>query len=238
MRGALQTDDGRGIATETLGDLLAWHREVSPNVVTCRPYGDLGQSPADAHVADRGRPIFITARFRTGSTLLWNIFRHVDGCTAYEEPLNERRWFDPAVRGVWVDRTHQGVSDYWSEYDGLSELGGLYHRSLPALRSLLPARVGRGSQAPLPVPRSRPSRAGVSRLLLHLEAVVLLRGGVRRPFARVRVPAGDPVTGGGQAHGRGRHHRLRRGRAGLAHRPEPERTAGAPCRRGLVRAPR
>ena len=44
----------------------------------------------------RRPPIFITARFRTGSTLLWNIFRHIEGCTAYYEPFNERRWFDAA----------------------------------------------------------------------------------------------------------------------------------------------
>ena len=68
----------------------------------------------------------MTARFRSGSTLLWNIFRHVEQCTAYYEPLNERRWFDPRRRGDHTDRTHEGVTDYWKEYEGLSDLNELY----------------------------------------------------------------------------------------------------------------
>jgi len=71
-------------------------------------------------------PIFITSRFRSGSTLLWNIFRHLPGCTAYYEPLNERRWFDAARRGERIDHTHQGVSDYWREYASLAELERYY----------------------------------------------------------------------------------------------------------------
>ena len=57
---------------------------------------------------------------------MWNLFRHVDGCTAYYEPLNERRWFDPATRGTNVDRTHRGVEDYWKEYEDLEVLGHYY----------------------------------------------------------------------------------------------------------------
>jgi hypothetical protein len=55
--------------------------------------------------------------------LLWNLFRNINGMTAYYEPLNERRWFDPALRGERLDPTHRGVSDYWKEYEGLEELG-------------------------------------------------------------------------------------------------------------------
>lgn len=71
-------------------------------------------------------PVFITSRFRSGSTLLWNIFRNIERCTAYYEPLNERRWFERASRGENVDRTHIGVDDYWSEYDGMDDLGTFY----------------------------------------------------------------------------------------------------------------
>lgn len=71
-------------------------------------------------------PVFLTGRFRSGSTLLWNIFRSVPGCTAYYEPFNERRWFRQEGRGDQVDATHQGVSDYWSEYAGLEDLGRYY----------------------------------------------------------------------------------------------------------------
>src|SRR5262249_6276434 len=56
----------------------------------------------------------------------WNLFRHMTGFTAYYEPHNERRWFDPASRGDRIDPTHKNVSDYWTEYEGLAELGQFY----------------------------------------------------------------------------------------------------------------
>ena len=70
--------------------------------------------------------LFVSGRFRSGSTLLWNLFRQMEGVTAYYEPFNERRWFDPAYRGERIDTSHRGVSDYWTEYDGLKELGKWY----------------------------------------------------------------------------------------------------------------
>lgn len=90
------------------------------------PYENLG-APDSAPPVDPSRtPVFITARFRTGSTLLWNLFRHLPGCTAYYEPFNERRWFDPASRGSHTDVSHKHVEEYWREYDGLEELGRYY----------------------------------------------------------------------------------------------------------------
>lgn len=73
--------------------------------------------------------VFITGRFRSGSTLLWNIFRQLETFTAYYEPFNERRWFDDSSRGEHVDSTHIGVNDYWKEYEGLSHLKNLYNEN-------------------------------------------------------------------------------------------------------------
>ena len=73
--------------------------------------------------------MIITARFRSGSTLLWNLFRALKSCTAYYEPFNERRWFDPVAHGSHTDPTHRGVDDYWKEYEGLEELGQYYQES-------------------------------------------------------------------------------------------------------------
>ena len=68
-------------------------------------------------------PVFITARFRSGSTFLWQLFRNMQGVTAYYEPLNERRWFSPdSDNRDEVDVTHIGVSDYYSEYQGMEDL--------------------------------------------------------------------------------------------------------------------
>jgi hypothetical protein len=120
LRRAFQTREGREIAVDALNGLTAW-RPAVPAKPIASPYADLGKARASA--ADYSGTVFITARFRTGSTLLWSIFRNIDGCVSYYEPLNERRWFDPAVRGDRVDATHRGVDDYWREYDGLLDLG-------------------------------------------------------------------------------------------------------------------
>ena len=70
--------------------------------------------------------VIATGRFRSGSTLLWNLFRNVPGCTSYYEPFNERRWFNSETRGDRVDATHRKVNDYWREFNGLGELDELY----------------------------------------------------------------------------------------------------------------
>jgi len=70
--------------------------------------------------------IFITGRFRSGSSVFWNVFRAQDKCTAYYEPFNERRWFDIKLRGNFVDKSHKGVNEYWAEYDDLPELANFY----------------------------------------------------------------------------------------------------------------
>ena len=62
--------------------------------------------------------VIITARFRTGSTMLWNLFRNTEGCTAYYEPLSPSRYFDPTNRVERVCPTHLGVEEYWREYQG------------------------------------------------------------------------------------------------------------------------
>jgi LPS sulfotransferase NodH len=85
--------------------------------------------PASSEIQDtsqRDDIVFITSRFRSGSTLLWNLFRQTPSCTSYYEPFNERQWFNPALRGEGVDSTHRGVDDYWREYDNQGSLNALY----------------------------------------------------------------------------------------------------------------
>lgn len=125
FRQASATDDGREIATAAVRNSLGPRPDVLAGLADLAetPYEELGGPEAEGPPALRGDAVFITARFRSGSTLLWNLFRNVRGCTAYYEPLNERRWFDPAARGDRVDTTHRKVEDYWKEYDGLDVLG-------------------------------------------------------------------------------------------------------------------
>src|SRR5688572_10206678 len=91
-----------------------------------RPYADLGEPDQTGGTAGRRDIVFITGRFRSGTTFLWNVFRTIPGITAYYEPFNERRWFDPATRGTRVDGSHRNVADYWKEYEGLEELAQYY----------------------------------------------------------------------------------------------------------------
>lgn len=126
LRQLFATDEGRRILVDALPGQRA-HDAPRVAVDSCPPqqvYAELGRATAVA--STKPAPVFITARFRTGSTLLWNLFRHVDGCTAYYEPLNERRWFDPSTRGDRMDRTHVGAEEYWREYEGLSRLSQYY----------------------------------------------------------------------------------------------------------------
>lgn len=129
LRKVSETEDAKALAVETLRGL--WQdrpdlASVAGGDGLAAPYPDLGFPAGPRPPCARADVVFITARFRSGSTFLWNVFRNVEGCTAYYEPLNERRWFDPALRGTRVDGTHKNVTEYWREYDGLEELGRWY----------------------------------------------------------------------------------------------------------------
>ncbi len=102
-------------------------------------YREPNAVPQMASTLSPAVPIFVTARFRSGSTLLWQCFHRLAEFTAYYEPFNDRRWFDPKRRGEQVDASHRGVADYASNYDNLEALGasfedhwGVRHLSLGA----------------------------------------------------------------------------------------------------------
>jgi Sulfotransferase family len=127
LKKAFGTDDGKAIVVETLRELL--NRDPGAllrGVSSATPYPNLGGLERRDDRSDRRDVVIITGRFRSGSTLLWNLFRRAGGFTAYYEPFNERRWFDPKTRGAGTDFTHRDVSDYWREYDGLEVLGQFY----------------------------------------------------------------------------------------------------------------
>jgi len=88
----------------------------------CAGQGEGADAPAPAR-SDGARPLFVTARFRSGSTLLWNIFRHTRGLTAFYEPLNERRWFSGGADADRTDPTHVNAERYGAEYAGMADLG-------------------------------------------------------------------------------------------------------------------
>src|SRR5205823_716389 len=128
LRRLSNTDDAKAIQVDALRNLLVQRRPALETNVAAdgQPYPDLGAPQQVSPAAARHDVIIITARFRSGSTLLWNLFRHLPAHTAYYEPFNERRWFDPERRGTHMDATHRQVEDYWREYEGLTVLGQYY----------------------------------------------------------------------------------------------------------------
>ncbi|WP_420933460.1 sulfotransferase [Alteromonas sp. A081] len=86
-------------------------------------------------------PIFITGRFRSGSSTLWNMFRQINSCTSYYEPLNERQWFSSKHRGNNVDETHLNVKNYWTEYEGLESLSQYFETNWSFTNLLMDERA-------------------------------------------------------------------------------------------------
>jgi hypothetical protein len=117
---------------------LDWERRIRDAVAYRHCYADypeLGR-PEFPSTRDRSDLVFITSRFRSGSTFLWNVFRNIPGCTAYYEPfLNEK----PAERGKArrgrVDPTHRGVRDYHAEIKAVTGLDAV-HRDDWSIRRL------------------------------------------------------------------------------------------------------
>lgn len=127
MERMLEHDRGRAILARALGGLPRRYPDTLPRGSSIStPYADVGRASGAMGPSCRSDIVIVTGRFRSGSTLLWNLFRQAGGFTTYYEPFNERRWFDPRVRGEHTDSTHRNVSDYWREYDGLEILGRFY----------------------------------------------------------------------------------------------------------------
>lgn len=138
-------------------------RLLDENVLSPAPerYGLAQRGDTDTQ-ASSTRPIFITARFRSGSTFLWQLFRAVPQVTCYYEPLNERRWFLLDKATHHVDQTHLGVDDYRREYEGMEDLNAIFKADWqeryfymdarshdPALQAYISALVKRAAGRPV-----------------------------------------------------------------------------------------
>jgi hypothetical protein len=142
LRHVAELDDAQYILSNALArfNLITVPPELADARSVELPYKELRRSVIEP-TPNWSDVIFITGRFRSGSTLLWNLFRHIPGCTAYYEPFNERRWFDTRSRGERVDPTHLGVTDYWSEYSGLQELGKYFREQWKETRLYMPGHA-------------------------------------------------------------------------------------------------
>lgn len=127
---------------EAMRDVVAAahpHTQAAPPPAAPFPYA---RPPADSRPDERPaarRPaVFVTARFRTGSTFLWQLLSAANGVTAYYEPLNERRWFLPD-EAAGTDPTHRGVTSYAANYAGLGHLDRHFRRAWTEHRLVMDA---------------------------------------------------------------------------------------------------
>lgn len=97
---------------------------IQPNITPC---------PSSKTTA----PIFITARFRSGSTFLWNFFSNLPGFTAFYEPLQENL-LQHLARKTPAQASHIGVHSYWEEYNHIApDLAKLHHKEFGFRKLLL-----------------------------------------------------------------------------------------------------
>jgi glycosyltransferase involved in cell wall biosynthesis len=84
--------------------------------------------------------VFITARFRSGSTLLWNFFHQIpEAAVAYYEPLHSKllRMIEDQIK---PQPRHFHVDRYFDDYPPVEELAVYYREAFGALRLYLEAR--------------------------------------------------------------------------------------------------
>ncbi|WP_162846704.1 sulfotransferase [Marinicella litoralis] len=58
--------------------------------------------------------IFITGRFRSGTSFLWQLFDQLDGYCAWYEPLHPQLL--AAINHIQPKQDHVGIQDYWTTY--------------------------------------------------------------------------------------------------------------------------
>ncbi|MET0656669.1 MAG: sulfotransferase [Steroidobacteraceae bacterium] len=185
VRHVANIEDSRRILTDAVH--LQPYVSCTPELAACQeleaPYPELGRRETRVLLPHHRRPLFITGRFRSGSTLLWQLFRALPGVTCYYEPFNERRWFDPATRGNHVDPTHINAEDYWAEYDGLTQLGALYSEEWTRRQLYMDASAWNG-----------PMQQYVQTLIDHADGRAVLqfnRVDMRLPWLRARFPEAE-----------------------------------------------
>ncbi len=60
------------------------------------------------------QPIFITGRFRAGTSFLWQLFNHQPAYCAWYEPLHPQ--LHSHVKHIKPKKDHVGIEDYWQSY--------------------------------------------------------------------------------------------------------------------------
>ena len=83
-------------------------------------------------------PIFISGRFRSGTTAMWRLFDELPEFAAFYEPCHDNLFGH--IHYTSPSKDHRGISDYWKEYRPfLLDLESNYDRSFGTARLHLEA---------------------------------------------------------------------------------------------------
>ncbi len=130
---------------------------------------------------EAGAPIFLTGRFRSGTTLLWQVLRDAPGVCAYFEPLHDNLLAHMSSQAP-PDPTHVGVEDYFAEYGAIGAKLKRVHRAEFGVSRLCLA--------------AKESHPALERYLVRLvehagdarAAFKLVRADFRLPWLRTKFP--------------------------------------------------
>jgi glycosyltransferase involved in cell wall biosynthesis len=89
-----------------------------------------------SHKASRPSPILITGRFRSGTTLLWKLFRQLDKTVAFYNPLHEylKSYVEYPIQ---ADPSHLVVKPYFDEYRDIFDIVSLHRSEFSSHKLLL-----------------------------------------------------------------------------------------------------
>ena len=81
-------------------------------------------------------PLFITGRFRSGSTMLWNLFRQLQEVRSFYEPLHDQL-VSYIKHPLQPQREHFFVKSYFDEYQNIPDIVSLHQNDFANHRLLL-----------------------------------------------------------------------------------------------------
>ena len=137
-------------------------------------------APAQARAYRQGQTLLISGRFRSGSTLLWQLLRASKDTVAFYEPDHDGLLAH--IANTMPMPSHVGVQRYWDEYAGREALLASHHQADFGSRDFL-----------LEAHDERPALADFLQALAHScaprRAVLKLnRFSLRLPWLRAHLP--------------------------------------------------